>query len=205
MTYPNVIAEIDRLVENKKMLPDGLEDGLTLQQGWINFCKSIAKPCYDYFKDSVMNHPAIHFFIAAQIVDPYHVMTTDPSVTDVQKVLEVFSKFLTVTETNKLITELADYKHSCSGLKRRVHDAIIHGENIETFWRNHEGSLPEWTKFAHRIFLLQPTSACVERAFSLLKYTYGDQQQAALMDLIEIQLMLRYNRSKAWGKDVEDI
>jgi hypothetical protein len=32
-------------------------------------------------------------------------MTTDPSVTDVQKVLEVFSKFLTVTETNKLITE----------------------------------------------------------------------------------------------------
>ena len=39
-----------------------------------------------------------------------------------------------------------------------------------------------------------PTSACVERAFSILKYIMGDQQVSSLIDKIDASLMLRYNR-----------
>ena len=61
------------------------------------------------------------------------------------------------------------------------------------FWRTHK-LFPAWREFAHLCFLLQPSSACVERAFSILKYIYGDQQTTALHDLVETTLMLRYNR-----------
>jgi hypothetical protein len=103
-----------------------------------------------------------------------------------------------------LINEFASYKFICEGLQYAKSDAQIHGNEIEKFWSHHEIPLPHWTRFAHILFLMQPTSACVERAFSLLKYIYGNQQQSALMDLVELQLMLRYNRSRFWGEDGED-
>ena len=55
-------------------------------------------------------------------------------------------------------------------------------------------TVPAWTEFAHLVFLLQSTPACVERSFSILKYIMGDQQVASLSDKIEAVLMLRYSR-----------
>ena len=66
-------------------------------------------------------------------------------------------------------------------------------QNILTFWASHR-LLPAWTDYAHLVFLLQHTSACVERAFSIIKYIMGDQRVKSLRDKIEGSLMLRYNR-----------
>ena len=54
--------------------------------------------------------------------------------------------------------------------------------------------LSAWREFAHLCYLLQPTSASVERAFSMLKYIYTDQQSFSMVDLIKTTLMLRYNK-----------
>ena len=65
-------------------------------------------------------------------------------------------------------------------------------ENIIEFW-SERNSLPDWREFAYLSYLLQPTSASVERAFSMLKYIYTDQQSLSMVDLIKTTLMLRYN------------
>ena len=66
-------------------------------------------------------------------------------------------------------------------------------EKIIEFW-SERNSLPAWREFAHLCYLLQPTSACVERAFSMLKYIYTEQQSVSLVDFIKTTLMLTYNK-----------
>ena len=66
-------------------------------------------------------------------------------------------------------------------------------ENIVEFCSERK-SLPAWREFAHLCYLLQPTSASVERAFSILKYIYTEQQSSSMVDLIKTTLMLRYNK-----------
>ena len=66
-------------------------------------------------------------------------------------------------------------------------------EKIIEFW-SERNSLPVWREFAHLCYLLQPTSASVERVFSMLKYIYTDQQSLSMVDLIKTTLMLRYNK-----------
>jgi hypothetical protein len=207
MTYRNVTKEIDSLVESN-MLPPSVNtvNATTLKNQWIVYCKSIAQPCYDYFKDYVLGHPAIKYFVAAQIIDPFYVKENNNELngTSVESILKVFSLFLSDEDIKDLLSEFSDYKYISECVRNVVIDAKLRGDYIEQFWANNlrTNQLPTWTKFAHRLFLMQPTSACVERAFSLLIYMYGDQQYASLMDIIEIQLMLRFNRSKTWGNDI---
>ena len=47
---------------------------------------------------------------------------------------------------------------------------------------------------AELLVLVQPTSACVGRVFSLLKHYFGDQQYRALADVIRTSLMLAVNK-----------
>jgi hypothetical protein len=49
--------------------------------------------------DSVMNHPAIKYFIAAEIIDPYYVKRNhDLDLQTVEKSLQVFESFLSKDE-----------------------------------------------------------------------------------------------------------
>ena len=62
------------------------------------------------------------------------------------------------------------------------------------WWKQNQDDLPVWSREAKKVFLLQPSSASVERVFSLLKSSFGDKQETALQDYIEVSLMLQYNR-----------
>ena len=67
-------------------------------------------------------------------------------------------------------------------------------DEIDTlvWWEQHAEKIPSWANACQKIILCQPSSACVERVFSLLKQ-YNDQQQSALEDYIETALMMQYN------------
>ena len=52
-----------------------------------------------------------------------------------------------------------------------------------------------WSSAAQMIALVKPSSAAVERVFSILKASFGPQQDNALQDYIESSLMLQYNHS----------
>ena len=62
------------------------------------------------------------------------------------------------------------------------------------WWKDHHEELPKWSSAALKVFLVQPSSTAVERVFSLLKNSFGEQQQSSLNDLVTATLMVQYNR-----------
>ena len=82
---------------------------------------------------------------------------------------------------DNLIAELAQYQLVCACIDWDDKSFAQKTALVEEFWAR----LPAWTKFAHLCMLLQPSSACVERAFSMLcvqlKYIMGDQQYHSLL------------------------
>ena len=65
---------------------------------------------------------------------------------------------------------------------------------IEDWWRGSSLELPHWSSAAQRVFLIQPSSAAAERAFSILNNTFTDSQTNSLEDCVEAIVMLQYNK-----------
>ena len=63
--------------------------------------------------------------------------------------------------------------------------------SAEITWKLNTISLPRWSAAVRRALLVQPSSAAAERVFSLLKLSFGDQQDNSLQDYIEASLMLQ--------------
>ena len=62
------------------------------------------------------------------------------------------------------------------------------------WWKDKENNLPFWAAPCRKVLLVQPSSAAVERVFSLLKGSFSCKQTSALEDYsIECSLMLQYN------------
>ena len=108
-------------------------------------------------------------------------------------IIPLMDKLVTDALVDRMIGELSEYEKACSNLDWSNDTCQVRLENVEAFWSSHK-LLPGWTEFAHVVFLLQPSSACIERAFSILKYIMTDQQTRSLRDKIEASLMLRFNR-----------
>ena len=134
-------------------------------------------------------------FQAVALANPHYMRSAQLSVAEVRATVAPLIGFLISDALlQNMISELARYQFACAITnewddKTWVEKATL----IEDFWTKHK-LLPAWTEFAHLCMLLDPSSACVERAFSILKYLYGDQQSMALQDKIETALMLRCNR-----------
>ena len=111
------------------------------------------------------------------------------------KLKPLTGKLVAPALVDRMVAELSEYDRACSLLdwsNDKYADRLV---KIENFWSTHK-LLPAWMEFAHLVFLLQPTSACVELSFSMLKYIMGDQQTRSLRDKIKASLMLRYNRGR---------
>ena len=61
------------------------------------------------------------------------------------------------------------------------------------WWKSNSEVLPSWSSVARQIVLLQPSSGSVERVFSLLNSTFGEQQDNSLQDYVQLSIMLQYN------------
>lgn len=93
----------------------------------------------------------------------------------------------------------SQYKAQMAWYKRKRHTRMGQRQLCQSSDKDRDllvnaQSVPAWTEFAHLVFLLQPTSACVERSLSILEYIMSDQQVNSLSDKIEAALMLRYDR-----------
>ena len=60
-------------------------------------------------------------------------------------------------------------------------------ENIIEFWSG-RNSLQAWRDFTHLCYPLQPVSASVERAFSIFKFMYLEQQSLEVIDRVLIMV-----------------
>ena len=64
---------------------------------------------------------------------------------------------------------------------------------IIKFWRLNKVRLPYLALLVRYAYCITPSSASVERVFSLLKNSFGAQQNLSLEDYIEASLMFQYN------------
>ena len=94
-------------------------------------------------------------------------------------------------ETNT--TEHEALKQELPAYLARVND--LHEEfNPLDWWKSNASVLPYWSSIARKIMLLQPSSAAAERVLSLLKSSFGEQQEACFQDYIEASLILQFNK-----------
>jgi hypothetical protein len=97
---------------------------------------------------------------------------------------------------NSLKAELPEYIRRVQDLRGHESDALTVEEKskeISAWWAKHASELPVWAELARDIFLLSPSSAAIERLFSILRYTFGDDQKTAKEDYVETACMLQFN------------
>ena len=69
-----------------------------------------------------------------------------------------------------------------NSLKAELPDYVARAADISAdfpaldWWKQNGSALPSWAGAAKKILLLQPSSAAAERVFSILKCTFGEQQ-----------------------------
>ena len=64
--------------------------------------------------------------------------------------------------------------------------------DLIAWWKRHAIELPKWANAFKKVLLIQPSSAAVERVFSILQ-RFTVQQQSSLEDYIELSVMLHFN------------
>ncbi len=62
------------------------------------------------------------------------------------------------------------------------------------WWKVQERLLPKWSWFVKKMLLIQPSSASVERVFSIVNRIYSKDRYSSLNDMIELSVMLAYNK-----------
>lgn len=201
MDFPNVKKLIDQFTADGHRPPDPslpLQRKDDCEEAWIQYCKHIADPCYSYFNDKVMNHPALELFNATMFGNPENMANYPCSARDLrQAVAPLVPKLIERGLVDRMVEQLASYKMAADVSKGWGH--LPYQERllrIQEFWSVPRANMDAWQEFAWTCMLLQPSSACVERAFSILKYILTDQQFNSLQDKVETTLMLRFNRRR---------
>ena len=199
MDFPNIKRLIDKFTADGHRPPDPtlpLQRKNDCKEAWIQYCRVLADPCYRYFNDKVMNHPALELYNATLFGNPQNMANYPCSARDLrQAVAPLVPKLIEEGLVDRMVQQLAAYKMVADVAKDWGN--FTYQERlkcIEKFWTVPRKNMEAWQEFAWTCMLLQPSSACVERAFSILKYILTDQQFHSLQDKIETSLMLRFNR-----------
>jgi len=172
-------------IPNVQAVAKDISPNLTTQTRLITHAKQCVQPGLEYFKqqlDTSLKIPLMAFK-AARLINPTVIRNLNPEASTVD-LLRSFP-FITADNITNLKAELPVYLAKSEDLDDSV-DKLL-------WWKNQETSLPTWCAVVKKILLVQPSSAAVERVFSLLNSAFGDQQDQSLQDYIEASVMLRYN------------
>lgn len=157
-----------------------------IQQQLVAYARSCIQPGLDYFErqsQTSLKAP-LAAFKAARFFCPHKLGLLKPTAADID-LLSAFP-FLSPQELSSLKSELPTYLAKADDIGPTV-DHLL-------WWKQYSTLLPGWASAAKKVLLIQPSSAAAERVFSLLKSTFGEQQDNSLQDYIEASLMLRYNK-----------
>lgn len=175
--FPNVSAVARKLVAG----------GSTARiQQYIHYGRTCVKPGLDYFVTKFENElvGSVGAFKAAQLFVPSKVTEMQPTSNSVDD-LKAFPFLNDLTLLQDLKSELCLYMAKAADVSP---DA-----DVLQWWQNHSSDLPHWCNAAKNVLLVQPSSAAAERVFSILKSSFGPQQDHSLQDYIQSSLMLQYN------------
>lgn len=96
--------------------------------------------------------------------------------------------FVTAEMIEGLVAEKAEYHVKASNV-----DA---GYDLWQFWVDNKSGLPHWYGVAKNIALIQPSSAFMERVFSILRACMDERQASSFSDHIAAAALRKYNRGR---------
>ncbi|CAB1100668.1 unnamed protein product [Ectocarpus sp. CCAP 1310/34] len=133
-------------------------------------------------------HETIAIFEAARLLDFRYVKQHQLHVADI----DLLCRFPFVTENDvaRLKDQMDDYNIAASGVDT--------GYDLWSFWHDnrHKSSLCHWYGVAKDIVLLQPSSAFMERVFSILRACMDARQEKSFSDRVAASALLKYNRGR---------
>ena len=72
-------------------------------------------------------------------------------------------------------------------------------DEVLVWWRTNGSETGAWAAAARLFVLLQPSSASVERVFSMLRATVSEQQERMLEDQQELRVRIRFTKKQGEG------
>ena len=175
--FPNTSQVVNQLT-------NGEANAVALTQQYTHYAKSCVQPGFDYLQEKFYGdlNPAVTAFKAARLFCPHQVKDLQPNARDVESI----SAFPFLSDAlDDLKTKLPQYLANAADTAEDV--------GAMEWWKRHAIDLPQWSKAASLILLVQPSSAAAERVFSLLN-TFSSCQDSSLEDYIESSIMLQYNK-----------
>ena len=173
--YPNLCALANKLSGRST----------ALYNKFVQYGKARVQPGLLYFKSKFSNElsSSLDAFKAARLFLPFKIQEMKPDIISINS-LKSFN-FLSDQILENLKLEFPNYVAKAADTSPDV--------EVITWWLNHVEDLPHWSSAAQMVALVQPSSAAVERVFSILKASFGPQQDNSLQDYIESSLILQYN------------
>jgi len=98
-------------------------------------------------------------------------------------------------EFPRFVNLVNEWKPQASNIDENANLYINQMEETCIFWKVVHHHLPSISKFARLAFTFVPSSAAVERVFSMMKALFSKQQMTNILgDYLQCSLMLRYNK-----------
>ena len=148
-----------------------------------------------YAHARIGHHPGAKYaetmklFKAAKLTD-YMFMKTHKHSDDEVRSLSVFP-FVDDDMMEGLLNEKEDYFLAASDTDEEY--------GHMAFWGQHKQKLPKWHAVVMVVVLLQPSSAFMERVFSILRCCFDERQQSVYSDSICASALLKYIGGRAGG------
>ena len=220
MTYPNVQLSLSKNVRDG-IHPSAEGNhlaGPALSAAWVEYGKQLSYRCREHFYANLYGHKTLPLYRELVIFDPLFFSTHEASWNTqpgnlAASLREWFviclgrgKKLIDENDLALLAAEVPAMRIRCSQALLAVQNFVgsinkidIRCEFIEVFWLRacaaEQTRVPTWCKYASKLMLLHPTSATVERVFSILGYFLNAQCAGGrpLVDCIEAQVMLKFN------------
>ena len=150
--------------------------------------KACVEPAITWFlrKFNVDLYDVVVAFKAARLFCPVRIQWLKPTNALVES-LRAFPFLDSDTTNDGLKAELPAYLASAE-------DVVIPIEEKKVeLWCEHEEQLPRWASAVKQVLLVQPSSATAERVLSILKASFNEQQNCALVDYLQASVMSQCN------------
>lgn len=170
---------------------DALSDNVAGAEGLILDATDRIRPVYHKMLDDSVGRLEGTFRIlrACRMLDWRFVASK--GIASLQQEIHHISAIPVLNEAlHSLVAELPKYKSLADAEATK---AALDRRNDVGFWAAMEIELPEWFDASREVGLVCPSSACMERGFSMLTNLFNDQLEAALKDMVCTRVMIRYN------------
>ena len=163
-------------IPNVQVIAKSISPSSAVQQQLIAHAKNCVEPALKYFKQQLTSSLKVPLaaFKASRPFNPNTVKLLNPDASSVDA-LSVIPSF-NQEEITALKRELPTHLGKIAAIDNDDPSDV----DCLKFQKNSESTLPRWAAAAKKILVVQPSSAVVERHFSMLNNAFKDQQHKRL-------------------------